>query len=497
MNIFIKTFLAFIPAIPLYFWGVYLVTSNPVHIFGFLAYFYFILTLLISPLSYFFSKISYFKRGSNKIIELRRQLWIFTGMFALLHMLKFYETVLGIYEKFFSESQSLSEFVLSALSGVQWNVFWMNTLSYWLGTLGIIFLIFLLITSNNNSQKILGARNWKRLQMCVYPLFIIIVAHIYFVGWWKGAYLYPAMLLIALRLLVWFDKNFRYTWRKRISHSGYLKFLCVPCWYIYDEELWDPDWGLAPGTKFEEIPDDWVCPVCGAAKKDFVPLDGHFKTNEEENHELVLRVHNKIFLTNDVIELQLLSNKEINVIPGQFCNLTVKTGDDLYLRSYSVASNKDNILTFLIKLKPGWIAWGYLRDVEKWEDIQILWPFGDFTIQQTTKRKIFIATGTWLSPIYNMMHASWDSEKILYFWVQTQDDLFYLKELQDIPNLTVHIYLSRQEESQYKYWRIEYSKIEYKKDDEIYICWNPWLVENLQNEFQKDNKSEVFYEKFL
>ena len=48
-----------------------------------------------------------------------------------------------------------------------------------------------------------------------------------------------------------------------------LKYRCTVCGYVYDPELGDPDNGIEPGTSFEEIPDDWVCPVCGAAKSDF------------------------------------------------------------------------------------------------------------------------------------------------------------------------------------------------------------------------------------
>ena len=44
------------------------------------------------------------------------------------------------------------------------------------------------------------------------------------------------------------------------------KWKCTLCGYIYDPELGDPDSGIAPGTPFEQIPDTWVCPVCGAAK---------------------------------------------------------------------------------------------------------------------------------------------------------------------------------------------------------------------------------------
>ncbi len=40
------------------------------------------------------------------------------------------------------------------------------------------------------------------------------------------------------------------------------KYVCEPCGYVYDPEVGDPDGGIAPGTAFEDIPDDWVCPVC-------------------------------------------------------------------------------------------------------------------------------------------------------------------------------------------------------------------------------------------
>lgn len=46
-------------------------------------------------------------------------------------------------------------------------------------------------------------------------------------------------------------------------------FKCVVCGFIYDEAKGDPDSGLAPGTKWEDVPDSWVCPVCGVGKSDF------------------------------------------------------------------------------------------------------------------------------------------------------------------------------------------------------------------------------------
>lgn len=44
---------------------------------------------------------------------------------------------------------------------------------------------------------------------------------------------------------------------------------CVLCGYQYDEAAGDPDSGIEPGTRWEEIPEDWFCPECGAAKSEF------------------------------------------------------------------------------------------------------------------------------------------------------------------------------------------------------------------------------------
>ena len=47
------------------------------------------------------------------------------------------------------------------------------------------------------------------------------------------------------------------------------KYVCALCGYVYDPENGDPDNGVEPGTKWEDLPDDWECPICGASKDDF------------------------------------------------------------------------------------------------------------------------------------------------------------------------------------------------------------------------------------
>lgn len=51
------------------------------------------------------------------------------------------------------------------------------------------------------------------------------------------------------------------------------KWECLVCGYIYDPAEGDPDGGIPPGTPFEDLPNDWVCPECGAAKEMFEKLE--------------------------------------------------------------------------------------------------------------------------------------------------------------------------------------------------------------------------------
>ena len=51
------------------------------------------------------------------------------------------------------------------------------------------------------------------------------------------------------------------------------KYVCDACGYIYNPEVGDPAQGVDPGTAFENLPDDWLCPECGAGKDEFSPVD--------------------------------------------------------------------------------------------------------------------------------------------------------------------------------------------------------------------------------
>ena len=62
-----------------------------------------------------------------------------------------------------------------------------------------------------------------------------------------------------------------------------MKYICDICGYVYDEELGDSENGIEPGTEFDELPEDFECPLCGVDKDNFSELDEEDDEYEEDN----------------------------------------------------------------------------------------------------------------------------------------------------------------------------------------------------------------------
>lgn len=65
-----------------------------------------------------------------------------------------------------------------------------------------------------------------------------------------------------------------YNYLTHLKEVNYMdKYECLLCSYVYDPALGDPDSGVEPGTPFEDLPEDWVCPDCGAPQDQFRKLE--------------------------------------------------------------------------------------------------------------------------------------------------------------------------------------------------------------------------------
>ncbi len=60
-----------------------------------------------------------------------------------------------------------------------------------------------------------------------------------------------------------------------------MNYICQLCGYIYDPKLGDPDNNVEPETEFDELPEDWVCPLCAAGKEDFEHTDESLSDEDE------------------------------------------------------------------------------------------------------------------------------------------------------------------------------------------------------------------------
>ena len=73
------------------------------------------------------------------------------------------------------------------------------------------------------------------------------------------------LLFLCITFAIEKDKNSLTNKNNKIMD----KYVCNPCGWIYDPTIGDPENGIEPGTSFENLPDDWACPLCGAGKEDF------------------------------------------------------------------------------------------------------------------------------------------------------------------------------------------------------------------------------------
>ena len=78
--------------------------------------------------------------------------------------------------------------------------------------------------------------------------------------------------------LIYYSKNLN---RTELIMEEFKKWECIVCGWIYDEAEGLPEEGIPPGTKWEDVPHDWVCPDCGVGKEDFdmMPLEGSGKSS--------------------------------------------------------------------------------------------------------------------------------------------------------------------------------------------------------------------------
>ena len=364
-----------------------------------------------------------------------------------------------------------------------------NPLLVIFGILPQIIILILTLTSNEFSRKKLG-KNWKKLHRLAYIVPILIMIQIGLAKNWAIWVLAILNIIFIIGKILEFSGKKFYKMEMQNFPKGQ-KFLCVPCGFIYNPAIGDPDGGIAPGTEFSDIPDDWRCPECGVTKADFLPYE-----EWQQNAWHIVKIIDKKYLNSTTIELTIEKPENLTAKNGQFATFEYNDENSVFRRQYSVAKQTKNSATFLIKIKSNGRGGKILTEKKSGDEMNLIGFFGDFILQENTNPKIFIATGTGLAPIFKMMSAIPDIPKKLYFSVSTAEEIFYQDELVQIPNLQNFSYISREKVDGYREGRMKFEDIEAPENAEFYLCGNPQMVENFVTEIKKAGFKSVYFEQF-
>lgn len=362
------------------------------------------------------------------------------------------------------------------------------------GLLAFLISIPLTLTSSTWMMKKMG-KYWKVLHRSVYAIIIFSVVHVVLLKFARHFEVWPVLILVAyfgFKILEWKGITFAKKDTKK-SYPKWQKWFCVPCGFIYDPVLGDADSGIQAGTEFTDIPDDWSCPTCGVKKSDFIPYEEWKNTSSGYNAKII----EKTFLNPMTLELVIETLEKLESTPWQFMSFAWRDGEGDFTRSYSIVERKGNRFTFTIKLSENGRGARLLRDIAIGASIRIKWVFGKFLLQDTKNPKVFIATGTGLAPMYNMItHMESAIKKSLYFTVSTKDELFYTEKLRSIPHLDLHIHTTREQVEWYEFGRVDVSMIEALPDTEWYLCGNPRMVSEAREKLNAKWYEKVYSEEF-
>jgi ferredoxin-NADP reductase len=169
--------------------------------------------------------------------------------------------------------------------------------------------------------------------------------------------------------------------------------------------------------------------------------------------------------------------------------------DGTFVRPYSVVDSDRSKLTFCIRISEG-RGGNALKKLKVGDTLRIENVSGSFVLRPTDSKKAFIATGTGLAPIVNMMSHIPETEKILLFGVRDSESRFYADRLAKIPNLKTVTYLSRETAAGFETGRIDVTKLDFPEGCEFYVCGNPQLVESSVKALKSRGFEHIYHEKF-
>jgi len=236
----------------------------------------------------------------------------------------------------------------------------------------------------------------------------------------------------------------------------------------------------------------------------------------------------KINLAGNVylFEFSLIEPKEISFLAGQYLILLVPSKGETISRLYSIASPpwQKNSFELVVELVDLGVGSTYLKNLKIGDKVLFKGPAGMFTLKESSKNKVFFATGTGIAPIRSMIMESqnspsdleFKSQKFLFWGLRKKEDVYFFEDFKKIKEedknfefkicLSKETSLSKVESDFFSLGHVDYvfEKELYPKiketifDFEFYLCGGRGVVESLRQFLLQKNipQSAIFFEKF-
>ena len=208
------------------------------------------------------------------------------------------------------------------------------------------------------------------------------------------------------------------------------------------------------------------------------------KVNKKWNITLTFNdaiLKEKKFLTSDILELRF-SASQFSFKPGQYISLQMKDWRWNFSRSYSIATYDNGCFSLTVKLLDKWRWAKFLTWLKIWKKIRFLGALWNFHLKNTTHKKVLIATWTGLAPMIAILQKiPSEIEKTVIYGVRFEKDIYYKEILENFPNTQVIIKISQPSDNFIPLkWRVTDCLDEISSDSEVYICWNPEMVDSVK-----------------
>lgn len=223
--------------------------------------------------------------------------------------------------------------------------------------------------------------------------------------------------------------------------------------------------------------------------------------------KILLKITQKLRVTESIIKLRLEGDNTISFIPGQFMTIFV---DKYTRRSYSISSvsGLDYVETYN-DITPGGPGSQYFIKAEVGDTIEVMLPLGKFVYKAKPSPAVFIATGTGITPFLSMLETALGINRSpnqidLVWGCRFEKDFFVKEQLEDYArtflNFKYSLCVSREQVVNMYKGRVTglISETEYNPECSFYICGGQEMIRDVENILSRKgfSKSRIYYERF-